>query len=165
MDDDYTETVRILRRPKVTTDAVGGTVWTETVEDVELEIVSTAMLEALILEDEDTMRMQLRNLESSQDGVLARDHKKQAFEVIPRKDFDSALSQSTKPDKPKSQPSHQSRYITSQVSRHFDEESLVSTQVIRKMNDRPRLSPQQAINELRLVDEPDDTGFDPYNKV
>ena len=45
MGEDYIPTVRIRRPAKVTTDDRGRTVWADTVETAELELVSTAELQ------------------------------------------------------------------------------------------------------------------------
>ncbi|MEM6638737.1 MAG: hypothetical protein AAF610_02450 [Pseudomonadota bacterium] len=163
MDNDITATVRLIRQPKVKSNAVGGTVWNETVDEVEsaeLELVSTQMLQVMILDDEKARRQQLADLKSSEDGLLAHNRRKDTFEVVPRKDYQSAMEQRSQP-KPAAKPSP---YVAKQVSSDIDDQSLVSTQVIRKLLNKPQLSPQEAFDELKLVDEPgSEGGFDPYN--
>lgn len=162
MDDDYTATIRLARRPKVYTDAVGGTVWKDDVETGELELVSTQMLEILLLDDEGTLG-RLKSLASSGDGVLARDRQSDGFEVVPRDDLQAALGDSGRFQMPPDE-TVPSRFVAEQVADDIDELTLVSTQVLRKLLDEPGLSPKQAAEELKLLDEPGACdGFDPYN--
>lgn len=163
MDDDITATIRLARRPRVYTDAVGGTVWKDDVETTELELISTQALEALIIDDEGTMA-KLRRLETSDDGVLAQDRHSDAFHVVPREDLQAALADSGRFQMPP-EAEVPSRYVAEQVADDIEELTLVSTQVLRKLLDEPGLSPKQAADELKLLDEPGASdGFDPYNR-
>ncbi len=150
VDPDLTGTIRIKRKPKVITDDVGGTVWVDDVESVELELVSTMMLEVLIDEDEETVRQRLKDIEATGSGVLARDPRNASFEVVDDKELAKALK--TADEGPS-------------VS-EIDELSLVSTQMLRVMIEKPELSPQEVSDELQLLEDVKASGgYDPYNSA
>lgn len=151
MDIDLTSTIRIVRKPKVVTDAVGGTVWVDDVKSVELELVSTQMLEVLMDADEDTVRLKLQDLDATGNGVLARDVSKPGsdFEVVTGKELEQALAE--------------------QTSIHSlddaQELQLVSTQMVQVLIDRPDMTPKQVSQEMQLLEEVEAAGgYDPYNK-
>ncbi|MEM8547852.1 MAG: hypothetical protein AAGF46_06790 [Pseudomonadota bacterium] len=150
MDIDLTSTIRIVRKPKVVTDAVGGTVWVDDVKSVELELVSTQMLEIMMDADEDTVRMKLQDVDATGNGVLARDVSKpdSEFEVVTGKELEQALAE--------------------QTSIHSlddaQELQLVSTQMVQALIDRPDMTPKQVSQEMRLLEEVEAAGgYDPYN--
>ncbi|MEO0576156.1 MAG: hypothetical protein AAF004_11895 [Pseudomonadota bacterium] len=161
MTSDITSTIRLVRRPKVETNDVGGTVWVDTVESVELEMVSTMMLEVMLEADEGTTRMQLQQLETSQNGLLAHDRKNDSFEVVRGDELKAALAGSTGQSAPQRNADH-ARYAVEQTPDAAEELSLVSTQMIQVMLEKPELSPQQVSEELQLLEEASG-GFDPYN--
>lgn len=83
MAEDYVATVRIRRPTKVTTDDRGRTVWAETIETAQLELVTTAQLKTILQSDDDESRSSIERLIlGKDDGVLARDPATGLFEVI-----------------------------------------------------------------------------------
>lgn len=159
MDDDLTRTIRLRRpsSPRVTTDAVGGTVWDDTIETVELELVSTAMLSVMLDDDEDSTRLKLLQAAESGQGLLAKNRRSTSFEVLDKRDVQDALTAES------SAPS--SNLQVEQSAGAMEELSLVSTQMIKVMLEKPELTPQQVSEELQLVAEAEAAGgFDPYNK-
>ncbi|MEL7023933.1 MAG: hypothetical protein AAGL69_09325 [Pseudomonadota bacterium] len=152
MNDDLTSTIRIVRQPKVLTDAVGGTVWVDDVTPVELELVSTQMLEVMMDVDEDTVRLKLKDIDATRNGVLARNPNQPNgdFEVVQGEELQQALIE--------------------QTSIHsLDDDSelqLVSTQMVQVLIDRPDMTPKQVSEEMQLMEEVEAAGgYDPYNKA
>ncbi|MEL7298272.1 MAG: hypothetical protein AAGJ86_11475 [Pseudomonadota bacterium] len=159
MEDDTTSTIRLRRATshRVTTDAVGGTVWDDTIETVEFELVSTAMLKVMLDDDHDSTRLKLRAVADSGEGLLARSKHSASFEVVDKHEVRDALS--AEPDT-RSNATH-----AESPPNTVDELSLVSTQMIKVMLERPELTPEQVSDELQLVAEAEAAGgFDPYNK-
>jgi hypothetical protein len=143
--------VRIVR-PKVSTDDRGRTVWTEPVESVELELVTTGMLEQILQTDDDDAKRRLREAARGKDGVLAHDPRRGRYEII---DDDDLKAPAGAPET-----GGASTVVLEPLSSLADidgeELSLVSTQALRRI--------------IRVEeDEPDDErlepdkGFDPYN--
>ncbi|MEL6868377.1 MAG: hypothetical protein AAFO81_01125 [Pseudomonadota bacterium] len=160
MHDEITQTIRLKRRSKVDTNVVGGTVWNEPVEDTELELVSTRMLEVMIDEDEAMMRRQLQRLEHADDGVLAHNPANKTLEIVPRDDVRTALATNG------ATPAAADRLATqpSQNDPTSVELSLVSTAMVKVMIEKPELSPKEVEFELELLEDAAG-GFDPYNSA
>ena len=71
MADELRQTVKITRRPKVTTDDRGRTVWVDTVVTANLELVSTQMLRQIVDADDGETKDHLRHIAEGEDGLLA----------------------------------------------------------------------------------------------
>lgn len=148
MSDELTATIRIRRPAKIVTDDVGNSVWASDIEEVELELVSTMMLEQLLDADEDTVRMKLKDVAASGDGVLAREVGKDDFSFVGKADVEKAVTDHKPPA----------------AGQDTDELSLVSTQMVQVLLEKPHLSPKQVSDELKLLEEAEAAGgFDPYN--
>lgn len=144
MKDDLTSTIRLVRRPRVTTDAVGGTVWADSIETLELEMVSTSMLEVMLDDDTEGTRHKMEQLATSGDGALARLAGSDSFEVISNDELQEALSDDD---------THNGEAL-----------ELVTTQMLRVMIDNPDKSMEEVAEELQLIEEANAAGgFDPYN--
>ena len=91
MGDDTGKTIKIRRNEKVGTDSRGRTVWTKPIEPVELELMSTLMLEQIILSDDEESKKQLRALTDGNDGVIACDTTNNKFEVVKDDELEVAL--------------------------------------------------------------------------
>lgn len=164
MDDDLTSTVRLVRRPRVVTNDVGGTVWVDEVEPVEIELVSTMMLKVMLDADEDGTRQQLQDAAASGNGMLAHDPKRASFEVIDDEELRAALAGTDDPFASSGKTS-QSHYEITEAADEVEGLSLVSTQMIKVMLEHPELSPEEVSDELQLIEEINASGgFDPYNK-
>ena len=97
--DELKQTVRIVRKPKVALDEHGHSVWTEPVEAVELDLVSTTMLKKILDSDDKKARQRIEEAAKGKDGVLAHDTQKNRFEIIDDDDLQAALdSASNTPD-------------------------------------------------------------------
>lgn len=163
MDDELTSTIRLVRRPKVATNDVGGTVWIDSVESIEVELVSTMMLEVMLDADEGTTRQKLQDLDMSGDGVLAHNAKDARFEVVQGRELKAALDDSARSRSAAANASN-TQYEVEQICDDLDELSLVSTQMIEVMIKKPELSPQEVSEELQLLEDVKASGgFDPYN--
>ena len=76
------QTIRISRPSKTKVDERGRSVWTEKVETVELELVSTMMLQTILDSNDEEARQQIENVANHGDGVLARDQENNRFEIV-----------------------------------------------------------------------------------
>jgi hypothetical protein len=153
---DYAPTVRI-RRPKVTTDERGRTVWADTVETVELELVSTVMLQKILQSSDDDARTAIERVVSRpEEGVLARDPATGLFEIISDADLQSFMKENDNLPKKATPAQDALEPVHSGMDDTEDELSLVSTQVLRKIlhKDRPALVPKKKDKG---------GGFDPYD--
>ena len=159
MADEYIPTVRIRRPSKVTTDSRGRTVWADTVETAELELVSTSELQKILASTDDNTRSAIERIVPAEgEGVLARDPATGLFEIISDADLKAILDSNS--DLPKT--SRPADVTLEPVSRtnSTDELSLVSTQVLRKVlrKEPPKEAPRETV---RKTDK--GGGFDPYN--
>lgn len=157
MDDELKQTVRLIRRARVKTDDRGRTVWSEPVEDAELELVSTQMLERMLTSDDDERRQKLKEAAETRDGILARNTTTKGFEIIDDDDLEAALSSANED----AGPARVSDVIYEPVVTPGDDEeemSLVSTQMLRKMLGAEEDEQDKPGDELLPGQ-----GFDPYN--
>jgi hypothetical protein len=133
MAEDYIATVRIRRPAKITTDDRGRSVWAETIETAQLELVSTGELKSILQSGDNKSRSSIeRLLKNKEDGVLARDPATGLFEVISDADLQAILESDDKlpltrpPADVKLEPTHDSGDAGESLS-------LVSTQMLRKI--------------------------------
>ncbi len=146
------QTVRIVRKPKVETDKLGHSVWAETVQTAELELVSTMMLKQILESDNEKAKRRIKLAAQGKDGVLARHAESNRFEIIDDDDLQAAIdSAANTPDLVRpAEVVHEP--LSARVDLDDEELSLVSTQMLRQMLD---------------VEDPskdgDDVGSDPYN--
>ena len=133
MAEDYIATVRIRRPAKVTTDDRGRSVWAETIETAQLELVSTGELKAILQSGDDESRSSIeRLLKSNDDGVLARNSATGLFEVISDADLLAILESDDK--LPQTRPPADVTLEPANGSGDSGESlSLVSTQMLRKI--------------------------------
>ena len=170
MGNDYVPTVRIRRPAKVTTDNRGRSVWAETIETAELELVSTNELQKILdSTDDDTRSAIERVVTGEEEGVLARDPATGLFEIINDADLQSILDsnhdlsktvRTTRPADVTLQP------LSSKAAAAGEELSLVSTQVLRKIlgKDSPQAAKKPATAAKPAKRGKDKSGgFDPYN--
>ncbi|MDZ7644725.1 MAG: hypothetical protein U5K76_11155 [Woeseiaceae bacterium] len=152
------KTVRLhARRPRVTTDERGHSVWSETIRTATFELVSTARLRKLLDDDDEQQREEVRRLAETQgNGYLARDHATGMFRIIDDADLQALLDSEDAPA-PVARPAD----VTSEPAKNTDDEdlSLVSTQALRKILELPE--DRAASDDAPARDE--GGGFDPYN--
>ena len=155
MDDELKQTVRLVRRARVTTDDRGRTVWSGPVEDAELELVSTQMLQQMLGSEDARQREALQRAAEQPDGVLARNMDSDRFEVIDDDDLKAALSSAAAD----TGPARSSDVVYEPVSTldEGEELSLVSTQMLRRMlgDEEPDSKEDEPVQP--------GGGFDPYN--
>jgi len=158
MPDKLKQTVRIVRRPKTTTDDRGETVWADPIEPTELELVTTCMLKRVMSSDDDGKKQKVREAADGKDGVLAHDPILDRFEIVDDTDLETIL----KLEQGVEEYSHPSVAMLDSLASRADIEdeelSLVSTQALRRI---VGCADQAVDNEEPEVA---DTGFDPYNK-
>ena len=98
MADEYTQTVRIARPSKVRTDERGRTVWSDPVEDVELELVTTQMLKNVLESNENVSVQQIReSAADNKEGLLAHDPKSGRFKIVSDDELEAALRAASEP--------------------------------------------------------------------
>lgn len=161
MGEEYVPTVRIRRQPKVTTDDRGRTVWADTVETLELELVSTGELQKILASTDDTTRTAIEEvIADEQEGVLARDPATGLFEIISDAELQEVLKNSGNLPKTTRPADVTLEPVSSSTS--SDELSLVSTQVLRKiLKQDPPKEPKKKATPALKTDK--GGGFDPYN--
>lgn len=157
MAEDYIPTVRIRRPAKVTTDERGRTVWADTIETAELELVSTAELQEILASSDDDTRSAIeRIVMEEEDGVLARDPATGLFEIISDADLKAILESNDGPPTTRRQADVTLEPVSAKTETEGDELSLVRTQVLRKILRKE--TPKTAAPEKDKGG-----GFDPYN--
>jgi len=139
VNDKLNHTQRILRSAKVKTDDHGRTVWSDSVDTANLELMSTQELQKIIAAENADTAGQLRKLTDGEDGLLARNIDNGNFEIVGDAEIQGML------DDPSAVPESGE-----------DALSLVSTQMLRIV-----LDPED--EEPAADDEPAESGFNPYD--
>ena len=154
MTDELDKTIKIQRHAKVGTDSRGRTVWTKPVEPVELELVSTMMLEQIIESGDEEHTKRIRELADTGEGVLARDTSNNEFEIVRDDELEAALQAANSEDSGTALPEFTLERVDEPEA--AEELSLVTTQVLRRM-----LSAESGEDDS---DNSDDTGgYNPYD--
>jgi hypothetical protein len=167
MADEYIPTVRIRRPAKVTTDNRGRTVWADTIETAELELVSTSELQKILASTDDDTRSAIEQIIADEkEGVLARDLATGLYEIISDADLQAVLDGNSALPKT-SRPADVTLEPVSKAT-SADELSLVSTQVLRKIlgkKETAKAGPRESAGKSQKVGRKVDKGggFDPYN--
>ena len=156
MSDELYKTVRIQRHAKVGTDSRGRTVWTKPVEPVELELVSTMMLEQLLESGDEEHKKRMRELADTGEGVLARDTSNNEFEIVRDDELEAALQAANREDSGNALPEFTLERVDE--SDTVEELSLVTTQVLRRM-----LSAESETGADDSENSPDTGGYNPYD--
>ncbi|MGH8224490.1 MAG: hypothetical protein ACREQZ_16100 [Woeseiaceae bacterium] len=159
----YEKTVklRVIRPGKVRTDERGRTVWDDTVETAELELVSTQALKVILDSNDPKSRKALERAVSTsrEDGVLARDPNSGSFEIIEDDELQAVLDGD--PDLPRvKRPADVTLVpLSEDAESAAGELSLVSTQALRKvLGEAPKKTKSAKAPKRDSGD-----GFDPYN--
>lgn len=155
MNDKLSQTMKILRSPKVRTDDRGRTVWADTVETASLELVSTQMLKQLIEKGDEETNDTLREVAAGSDGLLARDVDKGRFEVISDEELQHILDGTDAEYTGSESAKLVEEAVVDSVPEDLELE-LVSTQMLRTI-----LGPDD--DNLEKVDDPAGGGFNPYD--
>lgn len=166
MADDYLPTVRIKRPAKVSTDDRGHSVWDETIETVQLELVSTAQLQAILQSDDDDSRGAIRQvLARKEEGVLARDPATGLFEVVSEDDLKALVDSGEAPSIRRRAAGFTRKAGDDSPAVPADELSLVSTQMLRAIVPPQERQPPAKKPGARPAAGRKDAGggFDPYN--
>ena len=157
MAEDYATTIRIRRPAKVTTDDRGRSVWADTIESAELELVSTAELKKILAaSDEESLSAIEKVVTPTDEGVLARDPATGLFEIISDTDLQAILAENDHLPKTRQPADVTLEPVRNAPAEADGELSLVSTQVLRKVLSRDAPKPPQSKKDSG-------GGFDPYN--
>ena len=142
MNDKLNQTQRILRSAKVKTDEHGRTVWADSVDTANLELMSSQKLQQVIEAQDADTTAQLRKLTDGEDGLLARNIDNGDFEIVSDEELQQLMDGTD----------------TEADTEHADEEKLqlVSTQMLRVA-----MNPED--EESAAADEPAKSGFNPYD--
>ena len=130
---------------------------TQPVEPVELELVSTMMLEQLIDSADDDHKQRMRKLAETGEGVLARDTSNNEFNIVRDDELEAALQAANREAAGEKAPAE---FTLERVdeSDSVEELSLVTTQVLRKMIGG---EPEAGADD---PDSPEDPGgYNPYD--
>ena len=158
MSDENSATVLVRRPLKINTDGQGRSVWADTVETAQLELVSTQILKQILSSNDVENREAVKEAaKSHSEGVLARDPATGYFEIIEEDELQAILDSGQ--DLPKlSRPAD----VTLEPLRDYaDSEhlSLVSTQALRRV--LVSLNDNEEADELEI----DAGGYNPYDSA
>lgn len=154
MTDELDRTIRLQRGGKIGTDSLGRTVWTKPVETVELELVSTQMLETILDTADEAQKQQIRDLAGGDAGVLARNTASRGYEIVRDDELESALRAMNDDKPPQAAGGFALERAEEAVDDASEELSLVTTQVLRKI-----LEPESTNG-----DEIESGGHNPYDR-
>lgn len=155
-----------LKRPpfpqnKVTIDDRGRSVWTDTVETANLELVSTQRLKKILAEEHEQERDAVRQLaETQSDGYLAQNNATGVFSIIETDELQKLLDSA--PARPAPTADAILEPLVATTADDEDDLSLVSTQALRQILDIPDSAPAKATAKAKPAKDPGG-GFDPYN--
>jgi hypothetical protein len=155
VNDKLKQTMKILRSSKVTTDGSGRSIWTDTIETAELELLSTQELQQIIAAGDADTNNELREVAEGKDGILARNIDSGKFEVI----SDEVLQEVLNEAEEDTEAIDVAGLVGEEAVSDNDADGLelVSTQKLRVI--------LGADGEKQIVaEDPDDSGFDPYDK-
>ncbi len=155
MSDRLTQTVRIVRKDKVTTDDRGRTVWNVPIEETELELVSTAMLKTIIDSGDEEKRQRLEDAAAGKEGVLAHSPTSGSFEIIDDDDLQAALDGAGSVPDSVDAAEFRDQSLLDRADTGDEELSLVSTQMLKIMLE---------IDDGEEAEEAD-SGFNPYDSA
>lgn len=157
------DTVKIQRpgdvKKKVTVDDRGRSVWTDTIETCNFELISTQVLKKLIADDEQQRDAVSELAATNPNGYLAKDSATGMFRIIDDDDLQSLLDSNASPETP-ARAAEVVLELSPSLEQDDDDLSLVSTQALRKILDIPDTSPKKA-SPKPVKDKLG--GFDPYN--
>ena len=158
MSDENSAKVLVRRPSKIKTDGHGRSVWQDTVETAQLELVSTQILKQILSSNDAENREAVKEAaKTNSEGVLARDPVTGYFEIIEEDELQAILDSGQ--DLPKlSRPAD----VTLEPLRDYadsDHLSLVSTQALR------RVLVSDDENEESDELETDAGGYNPYNSA
>lgn len=163
MGDDYVATVRIRRPARVSTDG-GRNVWSDTIEEVELELVSTSELEGLLKSgDQDTRGALRKAVSGEEEGVLARDPATGLFQVVSEAELKSFLEDSGDAPIRRRPPGIRPEPPREAKEKESEELSLVSTQMLRKLIPPTEKPAKPVADPKPKITKDRSGGFDPYN--
>lgn len=166
MTDRLKRTVKIPKPTKVKTDDRGRTVWVDTVETAEFELMSTVMLKRIIDSDDESSKDKLRTAASAKEGILARDIKTDRFAVLDddelRKVLENDATTAKRPADVTFEPAYSMDGSDDGLSDDEEELSLVSTQKLRRMlgQECDDSDKDEIEDELQVTSS---QSFDPYN--
>ncbi len=157
MSNPLNQTIRIRREAIASKD---GDVAESPQETAEFELVSTQMLEQILIE-EHAAQEKIRALADAEDddGWLARDTESNEFNIVKDDELELAL-QSINNVKPQSVPDGGFERVDASNEETANELCLVSTQHLRKVL---QAEPGEVLSEELLEAEPDVGGFNPYD--
>jgi len=158
MDDELDKTIRIQRNRNVGTDSRGHSVWTKPIAPVELELVSTMMLEQILEDSDEQDTQRIRQLAETGEGYLARDTTSKEFELIRDDELEAALQEASR-DASDLTPSTWALERVDDNEAEEQELSLVSTQVLRRM-----LNPDAPEETEDAPGRDDSGGYNPYDR-
>jgi hypothetical protein len=157
------DTVRLRPPPhgKVISDEQGHSVWSGTVETLELELVTTQSLKLLLESEQAGDKDAIQRIASGRnEGFLARDSATGHFQIIADDDLQLILNQQHKVAPVKRQADALPEPQPTTASEDDDELSLVSTQALRKILGE---EPDKSGSRKKTFTRDEVGGFDPYN--
>ena len=85
MSEPFKQTVKIIRKPKEGSDDSNRNVWSDPIETIELELVSTGMLRQILKSGDEDAKKKIEEVamtDQDVDGVLAHDTEKNDYEIV-----------------------------------------------------------------------------------
>ena len=158
MSEELKQTIRLVRRGKVSTDDRGRSVWSEPVEDVELELVSTQMLKKMLGSGDDERKEKLKAVAAAEDGVLAQNVQSGSFEIIDDEDLEAALRTAAEDSGPGRVADVVYEPVAGSTPDDDEELSLVSTQMLRRILGEEEEDAGEDPGAIEV-----EQSFDPYN--
>ena len=150
-------TVVVKRTSKVRTDERGQSVWSDTVETANLELVSTQMLKGILTSRDASELEAIRDsVNLDEDGVLARSPESGSFEIITNEELEEILASND--HLPEIRRPADSTLEPLRDYAGDEELALVSTLALRKVLRDGDDTAEDPAEEIL-----DDGSFDPYN--
>jgi hypothetical protein len=155
---DLKQTVRLLRPASATSGEGANSDAGGAVEETELELVSTAMLRAMLESGNADHQRRLRDAAAGKQGVLAKNLGSGNFEIIDDDDLKTALAAAATDRAAKVS----AKPLLERADKGDEKLSLVSTQALRQMLGQVEKEPAK---KDKVKPKAPGGGFDPYNSA
>jgi hypothetical protein len=155
---DLKQTVRLLRPASATSGEGANSDADGAMEETELELVSTAMLRAMLESGNADHQRRLRDAAAGKQGVLAKNLGSGNFEIIDDDDLKTALAAAATDRAAKVS----GKPLLERADKGDEKLSLVSTQALRQMLGQVEKEPAK---KDKVKPKAPGGGFDPYNSA
>jgi len=157
MSSELDQTIRFRRSPS---GDVSGAASAENAESAEFELISTQMLEQILVDENQAQRDRIRQLADDREGWIAQDTASKDFEILKDDELEQVLRSINENDEPMSLPEASFETVSPSSDDTSDDLCLVSTQHLRQVLAGEPVDTWEEDAEMLAADT---SGFNPYD--